>query len=102
MSVTAEGWENRKLVKVQRVDVKSVLEGSQGHADFVALIKVTTTVNHLFHLTVYGIFEEGISNQSESLYRQGINFTVKKHLNSVHVSKITNDSVPKDQSILYY
>lgn len=58
MFVTAVGWENRKLFKVQRVKVKSVLEGSQGHANFVSLIKLTTTVKHLFHLTLYQFFEE--------------------------------------------
>lgn len=64
MSVTAEGWESRKLFKVQRVKVKSVLEESQGHAYFVSLIKVTAIINHLFHLTLYQFFEEETSNQS--------------------------------------
>lgn len=71
-------WENRKLFKVQRVKVKSALEGSQGQVNFASLKKVTTTVNHLFLLTRYKFFEEEISNQSSSVYRQGINFIVKK------------------------
>lgn len=58
MFVAAEGWENRKLFQVQRVKEKSVVEKSQGHATFVSLIKVTTGVNHLFHLAPYQFFEE--------------------------------------------
>lgn len=77
MSVTADGWENRKLFKVQRVKVKSVLEGSQGHAYCVSLIIVTAALNHLFNsLHINSVKKKYLINHS-LLY---INFIEKKAL----------------------
>lgn len=55
MSVTAVGWENRNLFKVQRVKVKTLLEGSQGHVYFVSLIMMTAIVNHLLYRTLSSV-----------------------------------------------
>ncbi len=83
MSVTAEGWENRRLFETQRVKVKTVLEESQGHAYSVSLIKVPKTVGNMWFISlcISSLKKKYLINHSHcTMNRQGINFIVKKAL----------------------